>query len=146
MWHIEGQLMFVAKWEPGLKPKLHVLTSAPVWLDFHGVPPHYFSEERLEYIAGMLAKPVFCHPSTLNMTNLEVVRVFTIINPTKPLHEAVNAQFSTGEIHRIEVSSPWLPPTCEHCKAVGHNIKRCPSAPITCTKYKSTDPQTELCP
>lgn len=138
-------IRFVAKWEPGLNPKLHVLTSAPVWLDFHAVPPHYFSEEGLEHITYMLGKPMFCHPSTLSMTNLEVARVFTIINPTNPLPEAVNVQFSLGEIHRIEVSSPWLPPTYEHCKAIGHNIKRCPPAPIICVECKSSEHKSELC-
>lgn len=96
MWHIEGQTMFVAAWKPGLNPSLPELTEAPVWLEFRGVPPHFFSEEGFEHIAGMLGQPVHCHQSTINMTNLEVGKVLTIINPSVLLPEAVNVQFATG--------------------------------------------------
>lgn len=146
MWHIEGQTMFVAPWEPGLNPSLPELTEAPVWLEFRGVPPHFFSEEGFEHIAGMLGQPVHCHPSTINMTNLEVGRVLTIINPLLPLPEAVNVQFATGEIHRVAVSCPWLPPICSHCQEIGHSIKRCPTAPITCITCNSSAHPLETCP
>lgn len=145
MWHIEGQTMFVATWEPGLNPSLPELTEAPVWLEFRGVPPHFFSEEGFEHIAGMLGQPVHCHQSTINMTNLEVEKVLTIINPSVPLPEAVNVQFATGEIHRVAVSSPWLPPTCSYCKEMGHSIRRCPLAPITCIPCNSSAHSSEGC-
>ncbi|KAG7588439.1 Reverse transcriptase domain [Arabidopsis suecica] len=146
LWHIEGQTMFVADWEPGLNPKMPELTEAPVWLEFRGVPPHFFSEEGFEHIAGMLGHPVYCHPSTINMTNLEVGKVLTIINPSVALPEAVNVQFASGEIHRVGVSSPWLPPICSHCEEVGHSIKRCPTAPVTCPACKSTAHAFDSCP
>lgn len=138
--------MFVAAWEPGLNPSLPELTEAPVWLEFRGVPPHFFLEEGFEHIAGMLGHPVHCHPSTANMTNLEVGKVLTIINPSIPLPEAVNVQFATGEIHRVTVSSPWLPPICNHCHEIGHSIRRCPTAPITCTPCNSSAHMPEACP
>lgn len=138
--------MFVAKWKPGLQPEIPELTSAPVWLDFHNVPPQFYSEEGLEHIAGVLGDPLFLHPATANMTNLEVARVFTIINPSKPLPEAINVRFDSGHVERVEVSSPWLPPTCEHCKEVGHSIKSCPTAPITCPTCQSSGHKSEDCP
>lgn len=146
MWHIDNKSMFVAKWEQGLKFKLHTLTLALVWLDFREVPLHFFHEEGLQHIAGMLGKTLFLHPSTANMTNLDVARVYTIINPSKPLPEAVNVQFASGEICRIQVSSLWLPPTCGNYKVVGHTLKRCPSAPITCIDRNSPVHKTEDCP
>ncbi|CAA7058157.1 unnamed protein product [Microthlaspi erraticum] len=36
------------------------------------------------------------------------------------------------------VSSPWMPPVCGHCKGIGHTIKRCKLAPITCEDCKSS--------
>lgn len=123
MWHIEDQAMFVATWKPGLTPVMPELTEVPVWQEFRDVPLQYFSEEGLEHIAGMLGHPKLCHPSTINMTNLEVAKVFTIVDPRKNVPEAVNVQFHTGEIHRIRVSCPWLPPLCSHCQELGHSIK-----------------------
>ncbi|KAL1226045.1 hypothetical protein V5N11_009146 [Cardamine amara subsp. amara] len=146
MWLIEGQTMFVADWAPGLTPILPELTAVPVWMEFREVPPHFFSEEGLEHIAGLVGDPVCLHPSTANMTNLEVAKVLTIIDPTKEIPEAVNAQFVTGEISRVKVSCPWLPPICKHCKEMGHSIRRCPTAPITCIGCKSSAHGPDACP
>ncbi|KAL1193283.1 hypothetical protein V5N11_033617 [Cardamine amara subsp. amara] len=146
MWQIEGQTMFVAAWAPGLTPVLPELTAVPVWMEFRDVPPHFFSEESLEHIAGLVGHPVDLHPSTANMTNLEVAKVLTIIDPTKEIPEAVNAQFANGEISRIRVTCPWLPPICKHCQEMGHSISRCPTAPILCQTCKSSTHSLEGCP
>lgn len=138
LWQIEGQTVFVAKWEPGIVPVKPELTSAPIWLELRDVPLQFFNEEALEHIASQVGDPKFLHPHTANKTNLEVAKVFTIIDPRVPLPEAVNARFESGEIRRIRVSSPWMPPVCSFCKEVGHSLKRCKKAPITCKFCKST--------
>ncbi|KFK42816.1 hypothetical protein AALP_AA1G042800 [Arabis alpina] len=145
LWQIEGQTMFVAKWEPGMKAINPELTSAPIWLELRNVPLQFFHEEGLEHIAGLVGKPKALHPSTMNKTNLEVAKVFTIIDPRKPLPEAVNVQFESGDIARVLVSSPWMPPICSYCKEVGHILKRCKVAPIQCNKCSSTAHITEKC-
>lgn len=146
VWHIEGQTMFVAKWEPGLKPSMPELTQVPVWLEFKGVPLQFFNEEGLEHVAGALGHPLYLHPSTADLSNVEVAKVFTIINPSIPLPEMMNVQFESGETHRVEVLCPWLPPTCSHCNEIGHSIRRCPTAPITCPPCKSSAHLQENCP
>lgn len=138
--------MFVANWAPGLTPTLPELTAVPVWLEFREVPPHFFSEEGLEHIAGLVGHPVYLHPSTADMTNLEVAKVLTIIDPTKEIPEAVNAKFATGQISRIKVSCPWLPPICKHCSEMGHSKRHCPTAPVTCSGCQSTVHETTACP
>lgn len=146
MWHIENQAMFVAKWEPGLIPETPELTKAPVWIDFHNVPSHFYNEEGLEHIAGLVGDPIILHPSTASMSNLEIARVYTIVDPTKPLPEAVNVRFQSGHIQRVLVTSQWLPPIRTHCNEVGHSIKRCPTAPVTCSTCNSTGHETAACP
>ncbi|CAA7048765.1 unnamed protein product [Microthlaspi erraticum] len=145
LWQIDGQTMFVAKWEPGLEPVKPELKEAPIWLELRKVPLQYFNDEGLEHIASLVGDPKLLHPSTANKTNLEVAKVFTIIDPRKPLPEVVNVQFDSGEIRRIEVSSPWMPPICSHCKQVGHSLKKCKSAPVTCLTCNSTAHSTDLC-
>lgn len=129
--------MFVADWEPGVTPEKPELTTAPIWLELRDVPLQFFNEEALELIAGQVGLPRCLHPSTANKSNLEVAKVLTLIDPRKPLPEAVNAQFDSGEIRRIRVSSPWMPPVCDHCKGIGHGIKHCRSAPILCKSCNS---------
>lgn len=101
LWLIDGQTMFVAKWEPGFLPIKPELTSAPIWLELRNVPFQFFNEDGLEHIASLVGHPKFLHPTTANKTNLELAKVFTIIDPRKPLPEAVNVQFQSGEIRRV---------------------------------------------
>lgn len=146
LWQFEGQTMFVAKWEPGLIPQKPELTSAPVWLELRQVPHQFFNEDGFEFIAGLVGHPKKLHPSTANLSNLEVAKVLTIIDPRKPLPEAVNVQFDSGEICRVLVSSPWMPPICSFCKEIGHCLKKCKSAPILCSSCQSTCHLSEACP
>lgn len=146
LWQFEGQTMFVAKWEPGLIPQKPELTSAPVWLELRQVPHQFFNEDGFEFIAGLVGHPIGLHPSTKNLSNLEVAKVLTLIDPRKPLPEAVNVQFDSGEISRVLVSSPWMPPVCSFCKEVGHSLKKCKTAPVTCSSCQSTCHLTESCP
>ncbi|KFK22609.1 hypothetical protein AALP_AAs68065U000100 [Arabis alpina] len=145
LWEIDGQTMFVANWELGVIPTKPELTSAPIWLELRHVPYQFFNEEGLEHIAGLVGHPKFLHPSTANKTNLEVAKVFTFIDPRKPLPEAVNVRFETGEIDRVLVSSPWMPPICSHCKEVGHGLKRCTLAPVLCSACNSKTHDAETC-
>lgn len=138
--------MFVAKWKPGSISQKPELSSAPVWLELRNVPLQFFNEDGFEFIAGLVGEPKGLHPSTANMTNLEVAKVFTLIDPRKPLPEAVNVQFPSGEISRVLVSSPWMPPICSFCKEVGHNLKRCKLAPVSCSACKSTCHSAAACP
>ncbi|KFK33765.1 hypothetical protein AALP_AA5G057300 [Arabis alpina] len=87
LWQIEGQTMFVANWEPGFVPTKPELASAPVWLELCNVPFQFFNEYGLEHIAGLVGDPKSLHPTTTNKTNLEVAKVFTIIDSRKPLPE-----------------------------------------------------------
>ncbi|XP_018473841.2 uncharacterized protein LOC108845070 [Raphanus sativus] len=130
--------MFVDKWEPGVVPTKPELTSAHIWLVLRKVPLQFFNEDGLERIAGLVGHPKFLHPMTANKTNLEVAKVFTIIDPRKPLPEAVNVQFDSGEISRVLVSSPLMPPVCDTCKEIGHTDRRCPSIPKVCSLCDSS--------
>ncbi|XP_056857360.1 uncharacterized protein LOC130506685 [Raphanus sativus] len=122
---------------PNAETRKHVISQG-LW--------HFSNEDGLERIAGLVGHPKYLHPATANKTILDVAKVFTIIDPRKPLPEAVNVQFDSGDIARVTVSSPWMPPVCTHCKEVGHTVKRCPSAPITCKGCKSTTHSSESCP
>lgn len=149
LWQIEGQTMFVDKWEPGVVPAKPELTSAPIWLELRKVPFQFFNEDGLERIAGLVGDPKYLHPMTKNKTNLEVAKVWTIIDPRVPLPEAVNVQFESGEISRVLVSSPWMPPVCDLCKEIGHVTKRCPSVqkiPLLCTHCNSKNHNLVNCP
>ncbi|RID49489.1 hypothetical protein BRARA_H00288 [Brassica rapa] len=146
LWQIDGKTMFVAKWEPGVVPSKPELSEAPIWLELRQVPLQFFNEDGLERIASLVGDPKFLHPTTANKTNLEVAKVFTIIDPRKPLPEVVNVQFEAGKICRVLVSSPWMPPVCGHCKEIGHTSTKCKLALITCIPCNLTSHSPLTCP
>lgn len=117
----------------------------PVWLEFRGVPLQFFNGDALKEIAGMVSHPVCLHPSTEHLTDIEVAKVYTVIDPRKPLPEFVNARFESGDTRRISISSPFLLSLCTFCKKVGHSIIRCKVAPKTCTLCNSVKHLTVDC-
>lgn len=145
-WQIDGQTMFVAKWAPGLQQVKPELEMVPVWLEFTGVPLQFFNSEALQEIACIVGHPVCLHPSTENLTNIEVAKVYTVIDPRKPLPAFVNARFQNGDTRRIAVTSPWLPSQCTFCNKLGHTISRCKAAPRTCAACNSVRHTTENIP
>jgi len=70
--------------------------------------------------------------------------VYIVIDPRKPLPEAVNAQFENGEVVRIQVSSPLLPSLCAHFLKVGHTLSKCPTAP-RCEVCNSVKHSSDIC-
>lgn len=100
---------------------------------FIGVPPHFFSEEGLKHVADATEHPLYLHPSTSKITNLEVAKFFTIIDLIKPLLEAIIMQFESWEIPRVQVSCPWLRPICDHCHEIKYSIICFITTPITCS-------------
>ena len=144
-WQFDGQTMFVAKWASGLQQIKPELEMVPVWLEFTGAPLKFFNSDALQEIVGIVGHPVCLHPTTLNLTNIEVAKVYTVINPRKPIPEFVNARFENGDTRRIGVTSPWLPSQCSFCKNLGHTISRCKAVPRTCAACNSVRHTTENC-
>ncbi|CDY72596.1 BnaCnng78480D, partial [Brassica napus] len=71
------------------RPEKPALSTVPVWLDSVGVPLQFFNKDALKEIVGLVGYPIRLHPSTENLTNIEVAKVYTVIDPRKPLPEAV---------------------------------------------------------
>lgn len=92
-------------------PTKHELTSAPICLEFRNVPFQFFNEEGIEHIASMVGDPKFMHPATSNKTNLEVAKVFILIDPRKPLPEAVKVQFDQVRLGELECLAPGCLPS-----------------------------------
>ncbi|KFK36291.1 hypothetical protein AALP_AA4G103300 [Arabis alpina] len=104
LWQIEGQTVFVAKWDPGVVPVKPELTSAPIWLELRNVPFQFFNEDGLEHIAGLVG--------TLN--------ICILLQPTRR--------------------------TLRWQRDIGHSLKHCRKAPISCKGCSSTSHDDAHCP
>ena len=54
------------------------------------------------------------------MAHVKIEAVFS-----KPLPELIELRRTTGEIIPVEVSYPWVPPSCSNCQELGHIMKDC---------------------
>ena len=52
------------------------------------------------------------------------------VDLTKALPDVVEFTRQSGEVVEVTVSYPWLPPTCSHCKEMGHIAKNCLLIPL----------------
>ncbi|KAG5389740.1 hypothetical protein IGI04_031281 [Brassica rapa subsp. trilocularis] len=55
----------------------------------------------------------------------------TTVDLMKPLPSIVEFTRQSGEVVEVLVTYPWLPPTCTHCKELGHIVKNCLHIPLT---------------
>ncbi|KFK34839.1 hypothetical protein AALP_AA5G199700 [Arabis alpina] len=128
IWNIDGSTMFVAPWSPGVKPAIPELKTAPVWLELRKVPYELYNPSALSRIASLAG------------------HLITEVDLHRPIPETVCARFESGEIVRVEVYCPHLPPICRICHEAGHPSKRCPKAPPFCNKCKNACHEEAVCP
>lgn len=63
------------------------------------------------------------------MVSLTLSHVKVAVNLTKPLPSVVEFMRQSGEVVEVQVSYPWVPPTCSFCKELGHVSRNCLQAP-----------------
>lgn len=76
-------------------------------------------------MAGLIGDPKETDDFTLNLVSLTLSHVKVEVDLTKPLPSVVEFQRQSGEVVGVQVDYPWLPPTCSHCKELGHVIRNC---------------------
>ncbi|CAN7039596.1 unnamed protein product, partial [Brassica oleracea var. botrytis] len=64
------------------------------------------------------------------LVSLSLSHVKVEVDLTKPLPSVVEFERQSGEVVEVLVSYPWLPPTCAHCKELGHIARNCLKLPV----------------
>uniref|UniRef100_A0A0D3ADK6 Endonuclease/exonuclease/phosphatase domain-containing protein n=1 Tax=Brassica oleracea var. oleracea TaxID=109376 RepID=A0A0D3ADK6_BRAOL len=88
---------------------------------------------------------------TKNLVSLTLAHAKVEVDLTKPLPDVVEFTRQSGEVVEVLVAYPRLPPTCSHCKELGHIAKNCllilppqkappPPAPRTKTPPATKEP------
>ncbi|XP_013688915.1 proline-rich protein 36-like [Brassica napus] len=81
------------------------------------------SPRRAELVAGLVGDPKETDDFTKNLVSLTVSHVKVAVDLTKPVPDVVEFTRQSGEVVEVMVTYPWLPPTCSHCKELGHISK-----------------------
>ncbi|KAG5396752.1 hypothetical protein IGI04_018566 [Brassica rapa subsp. trilocularis] len=120
---------------------LSIPTSIPLWAHLKGLPLDLRSLEGLSFAAGLIGEPKETDEFTMNLTDLELAHVKIEADLTKPLPGLIELKRSNGETFPVEVLYPWIPPSCSHCRELGHIMKYCLQANPAWVKKQTNSQQ-----
>lgn len=130
LWYVETSMFHVSQWNAELAASAPEIVSIPLWAHLRGIPFDLRTRIGLSLAAGLVGEPKETDEFTKNLINLDVAHVYVEVNLKKPLPSSVELIRENGEIIPIDVEYPWIPPSCSHCKEIGHIIKNCLNMPF----------------
>ncbi|KAF2601879.1 hypothetical protein F2Q70_00027197 [Brassica cretica] len=101
------------------------LQSVKLWAHLTGVPLDLHYQQCLSLVAGLVGEPKETDDFTKNLVSLTLSHVKIELDLTVPAPSVVEFERESGEVVEVYVTYPWLPPTCSHCKELGHVIRNC---------------------
>lgn len=136
-------MFHTAQWTSAHSSQSPSLESIQIWAHLHGVPLDLRHQDGLSLVAGLVGEPKEADDFTKNLVSLTFSHVKVEVNLTKQLPEIVEFTRQSGEVVEVKVTYPWLPPTCSHCKELGHIVKNCLLLPVTAPANKEANTQAK---
>lgn len=125
IWYIGDYMFHDEQWASHHSAATPALVSIPIWAHLRGVPLDLRSLEGLSWVAGLIGEPKETNEFTINLTSLHLAHVKVEVDLTKPLPDVIELGRTDGQVNLVDVDYPWIPPTCSHCKELGHIDKNC---------------------
>lgn len=143
VWYVGDTMFHTALWS-----EVRSLTAPPIkairiWAHLTGVPLDLRHQAGLSLVAGLVGEPKETDDFTKNMVSLTISHIKVEVKLTQDLPSVVEFERESGEVVEVSVHYPWVPPTCSHCKELGHIIRNCfhYSPPVQDNGDGSTGPQ-----
>lgn len=95
----------------------------PVWVKFPGLGVHYWGEQCLRLIAGMLGPVIRLDNATLDKDRMQYVLME--LKTTGPFYDTIAFTNEDDELMRVNVEYDWKPTQCKKCKQLGHLESSC---------------------
>lgn len=160
IWYVGDSMFHTAQWNSAHSMTTPPLKAIRIWAHLTGVPLDLRHDEGLSLVAGLVGEPKETDEFTRNLVSLTVSHVKVEVDLTEPLPPVVEFERESGEVVEVSVHYPWVPPTCSHCKELGHIVRNCltytPPLPETgktqilnpkdTTKLQKDPPKTPLKP
>lgn len=122
--YVGNQLLLLKKWKRMMKLTKEYVAQIPVWLKLFNVPMEYWDFEGLSRIASHIGVPFFMDHLTSSGTKISFARVCVEVNVDSTLPQSFFVKYE-DEVVEIRVEYEGIPAKCEHCKAFGHDTKKC---------------------
>ncbi|KAF8105889.1 hypothetical protein N665_0152s0025 [Sinapis alba] len=129
VWYVGDSMFQAVQWSSSASFSSPPLESIQIWAHLKGVPLDLRHQEGLSLVAGIVGDPKETDEFTLNLVSLTLSHVKVAVNLTKPLPSVVEFTRESGEVVEVLVTYPWVPPTCPHCKELGHIVRNYVNAP-----------------
>lgn len=148
IWYVGDSMFHTAQWTSQHSAQSPSLESIQIWAHLTGVPLDLRHTEGLSWVAGLVGEPKETDDFTKNLVSLTLSHVKVAVDLTKPLPDVIEFTRQSGEVVEVLVAYPWLPPTCSHCKELGHIVKNClllpppPKEPVASKKGISKESGT----
>ncbi|CAH2039034.1 unnamed protein product [Thlaspi arvense] len=142
-WYNGDSLFRVAQWTSEHSGSSRHFESMQIWAYLTGVPLDLRHQKGLSFVAGLVGERKETDEFTKNLVSLTMSHVKVEVNLTKELPRVVEFTRQSGEVVEVLVDYPWLPPTCSHCKELGHIARNCLLLP---PPPKSADPASKRAP
>ncbi|KAF3598678.1 hypothetical protein F2Q69_00038346 [Brassica cretica] len=150
-WYVGDSLFHTQQWTSTTRSTAPSLSSIKIWAHLTGIPLDLRHQDGLSLVAGLVGEPKETDDFTKNLVSLTLAHAKVEVDLTKPLRDVVEFTRQSGEVVEVLVAYPWLPPTCSHCKELGHIAKNCllilppqkappPPAPRTKTPPATKEP------
>ncbi|CAN7027133.1 unnamed protein product, partial [Brassica oleracea var. botrytis] len=110
IWHVGDSMFHTVQW-----CSAHSMSTPPL--------------KAIQIWAHLTGEPKETDDFTKNLVSLTVAHVKVEVDLTKPLPPVVEFERQSGEVVEVLVHYPWVPPTCSHCKELGHIVRNCLTYP-----------------
>ena len=140
VWYVGDSMFHAVQWTSSTSFSSPPLESIQIWAHLHGVPLDLRHTKGLSLVAGLVGDPKETDDFTKNLVSLTLSHVKVAVDLTKPMPSVVEFERDSGEVVEVMVTYPWLPPTCSHCKELGHIVRNCLHLPPQ-SKQPSKTPQ-----
>ncbi|CAF2314182.1 unnamed protein product, partial [Brassica napus] len=138
VWYVGDSMFQAVQWTSSASPSSPPLDSIQIWAHLTGIPLDLRHQQGLSLVAGLVGEPKETDDFTLNLVSLTLSHVKVEVDLTIPLPSVVEFTRESGEVVEVSVAYPWVPPTCSHCKELGHIMKNCLQVPLPAKPAVST--------
>ncbi|CAF1703919.1 unnamed protein product [Brassica oleracea] len=130
VWYVGDSMFQAVQWTSSASSQSSPpLETIQIWAHLTDIPLDLRHQQGLSLVAGLVGEPKETDDFTLNLVSLTLSHVKVAVDLTKPLPSVVEFTRESGEVVEVLVSYPWVPPTCTHCKELGHIMRNCLQLP-----------------
>lgn len=124
-WYVGDSMFHAVQWSSSASATKPPLETIQLWAHLTGVPLNLRHTDGLSLVAGLVGEPKKTDDFTKNLVSLTLSHVKVAVDLSKPLPSVVEFSRENGEVVEVQVAYPWIPPTCSHCKELGHIARNC---------------------